>query len=217
MKFVIGDIHGRVKKLNQVFEKSNFDFENNELICLGDLCDRGLHTKDVINLLMNVKNLVLLIGNHDRWFIDWMTHHGDSWYLDMWLKQNGGKHTLDSFKYTKDFTPYVDFYSQAKLYHKDSMNRYFAHANVPFDLTTTDEYDFSWDRSLAYQCEKKQKIGDYYSKFFKIYLGHTIVSNYPLNHHNVWLMDTGAGFDGKLSMMNIETEEIFQSDGKKLI
>jgi hypothetical protein len=30
-------------------------------------------------------------------------------------------------------------------------------------------------------------------------------------------MDTGAGFDGKLSMMNIETEEIFQSDGKKLI
>jgi serine/threonine protein phosphatase 1 len=28
----------------------------------------------------------------------------------------------------------------------------------------------------------------------------------------VWFMDTGAGWSGKLSMMNIDTKEIFMSD-----
>jgi len=28
----------------------------------------------------------------------------------------------------------------------------------------------------------------------------------------VWNLDTGSCFDGKLSMINIDTEEIFQSD-----
>jgi serine/threonine protein phosphatase 1 len=34
----------------------------------------------------------------------------------------------------------------------------------------------------------------------------------PLKYGNVWFMDTGGGWEGKLSMMNVDTEEIFQSD-----
>jgi serine/threonine protein phosphatase 1 len=34
----------------------------------------------------------------------------------------------------------------------------------------------------------------------------------PIKACEVWLMDTGAGWSGVLSMMNIDTKEIFMSD-----
>ena len=36
---------------------------------------------------------------------------------------------------------------------------------------------------------------------------------YPMNSGGVWNLDTGAGYSyGKLSIMNIDTKQIFQSD-----
>ena len=34
----------------------------------------------------------------------------------------------------------------------------------------------------------------------------------PINACEVWLMDTGAGWSGVLSMMNVNTKEVFSSD-----
>lgn len=34
----------------------------------------------------------------------------------------------------------------------------------------------------------------------------------PMNRCNVWNLDTGAGYHGKLTMLNIDTKEYFQSD-----
>jgi serine/threonine protein phosphatase 1 len=54
------------------------------------------------------------------------------------------------------------------------------------------------------------------TRFTEVYVGHTPTTNYgsdmPVHACEVWLMDTGAGWHGKLSMMNIDTKEIFQSD-----
>ena len=47
----------------------------------------------------------------------------------------------------------------------------------------------------------------------EIYLGHTPTirynMSYPFNCGEIWLMDTGAGWNGFLSIMNIETKEYF--------
>ena len=37
--YVLGDVHGAYKALLQVLMKSNFDYENDTLISLGDICD----------------------------------------------------------------------------------------------------------------------------------------------------------------------------------
>jgi predicted phosphodiesterase len=39
--FVIGDIHAEYQKLEEVIKKSNIDKENDMLITLGDVVDRG--------------------------------------------------------------------------------------------------------------------------------------------------------------------------------
>lgn len=34
----------------------------------------------------------------------------------------------------------------------------------------------------------------------------------PTNACNIWNLDTGGGFEGKITIMNVDTKEYFQSD-----
>jgi serine/threonine protein phosphatase 1 len=52
--------------------------------------------------------------------------------------------------------------------------------------------------------------------YAEIYIGHTPVTRIgktrPHNAANVWNIDTGAAFKGPLSMINVDTKEVWQSD-----
>ena len=70
--FCVGDIHGNYKALEQVLERSNFDFKKDRLISLGDIYDGHSEGPECVELLMKVKNFIWVLGNHDefvrRWF-----------------------------------------------------------------------------------------------------------------------------------------------------
>jgi len=204
-EFVITDIHGQYKKLKQVFEKAEFNIWNDRLFCLGDLCDRGPDSKKVIDLLMQVQNLNLCVANHDFWLIEWMMFR----HASEWWRSQGGDETIKSFKGVTDFTPYINFYSKARPYFINN-NRYFAHASIPDDIENAEVREFMWDRYIAHGIIV-DRIPDFH--YTEIYLGHTVVGNHPLIKKNFYLMDTGAGFGGRVSMMNINSFELFQSDG----
>ncbi|NJK86327.1 MAG: hypothetical protein HC906_10500 [Bacteroidales bacterium] len=53
--FVIGDIHGAFKALVQCLERSEFDYEHDKLICLGDVCDGWPEVKDVMTNCLRYK------------------------------------------------------------------------------------------------------------------------------------------------------------------
>jgi len=50
----------------------------------------------------------------------------------------------------------------------------------------------------------------------EIFIGHTPTTNYdidtPMHRCNVWNIDTGAAFQGRISIMDINTEQYWQSD-----
>jgi serine/threonine protein phosphatase 1 len=52
--------------------------------------------------------------------------------------------------------------------------------------------------------------------FNEIFIGHTPTLEYnetlPMHKINVWNIDTGAAFKGKLSAISLETKEIWQSE-----
>jgi serine/threonine protein phosphatase 1 len=51
------------------------------------------------------------------------------------------------------------------------------------------------------------------TSFDEVYIGHTpITAMQPMKACEVWLMDTGAGWSGVLSMMDINTKQVFTSD-----
>jgi serine/threonine protein phosphatase 1 len=209
--FVIGDIHGAYRALRQCLERSQFDRKKDTLICLGDVCDGWPETKASIDELLRIDNLIYILGNHDWWSLEWMV---SGKIEGIWYEQ-GGKATIDS--YGKDIPiDHVHFLTQARLYYVYK-NKLFVHAG--FDPARPVEqqnlHTFLWDRNLARialdlaEKSRTQKL----SSFDEVYIGHTPIPDHaPLKAFEIWLMDTGAGWSGVLSMMDIETKEVFTSD-----
>lgn len=213
----VGDIHGNYKALIQCLKRSKFDYKKDTLISLGDIVDGYPQTKECFEELMKIKNLIFVMGNHDVWAFEWMTMGKME---QLWVKQ-GGKATIKSFENT-DLTKYIKFFKKALPYYIDSENRLFVHGGIPQNrmfqgIEKIDKEDLLWDRDLAELVLKGRiKNKKFQGKEFKeIYLGHTNTdktSLEPVITEQVILMDQGAGWAGKLSILDINTKEFWQSD-----
>jgi serine/threonine protein phosphatase 1 len=74
---------------------------------------------------------------------------------------------------------------------------------------------FLWDRTLPHLAldDHQKNVSRRLTAYDEVYIGHTPISApSPIFASGVWLMDTGAGWSGVLSLMNIETKEVFSSD-----
>lgn len=63
--YAVGDIHGCFSKLLETLEAINFDKTKDRLFCVGDLCDRGPESRDVLNFLEN-DWVYTTFGNHEQ-------------------------------------------------------------------------------------------------------------------------------------------------------
>ena len=88
---VIGDIHGGLRALIQVFEKASVS-KNDTLIFLGDYVDGWSDSAQVIAYLIGLSGeqpCVFIKGNHDAWCEDWLrTGIGDSKLVISWRPGN---------------------------------------------------------------------------------------------------------------------------------
>lgn len=235
--FVLGDVHGAHKAFLQVMERSGFDYENDLLITLGDIVDGWPDVYNLVEELLKIKNRIDIRGNHDDWFVDFIQNglHPDYW-------RQGGLGTAQSyaegvgleFKYQKNISgnivnlnpgdipeSHIKFFKGQVNYYKDEWNNLFIHGgfdkNVPLRGQMIDL--FYWDRRLwnqALSAKSGNQRLNFAEDFNEIYIGHTSVTIWgkdtPMSADLVWNMDTGAGWEGKLSLMNITTKEVFQSD-----
>jgi serine/threonine protein phosphatase 1 len=210
-KFVIGDIHGRLKALKQVLKLAKFDYKEDKLIVLGDIADGGFDVYLCVEELLKIKNLIFIVGNHDVWFMDYMK---SGWSEDIWLSQ-GGKNTIASYSSFNQNIPvtHQEFFNNGVYYHLED-NKLFVHGGYdprfPIEKQTKDI--LTWDRELIQRCLNGLKIKEYE----RVFVGHTTTQSYgfdfPLRFGKLIMMDCGAGWNGRLAIMNIETEEYFLSD-----
>lgn len=227
--FVIGDIHGGYRGLKQVLERAGVDYENDRVIQLGDVADGWSETPECVEELLLIKNLVSIAGNHDLWCRDWLN---DGETNKGWLMQ-GGQATYDAYIRTGLLVSYQHkkFFRDQKPYHLaqiDGENVCFTHGGFHrhHSLDTQADFDFAWDRDLFLQAmtyeksmtpESKAKYGfRMCDGIQRVYIGHTPVQHFgsdtPLVAGPITNMDTGAAFKGKLSIMDINTKEVWQSD-----
>lgn len=209
--FVMGDIHGACRALRQCLDRSAFDYENDHLICLGDVSDGWPETKAAVDELLRIKKLTYILGNHDWWTLEWMR---TGKIEPLWYRQ-GGDATIKSYQ-TSIPSEHLNFFSSARPYYVYA-NKLFVHAGIdPYSpLEDQDQDIFLWDRSLAMlalDCYDKSSGGSL-TAFDEVYIGHTpIPYREPIKSLEVWMMDTGAGWSGVLSMMNVDTKQVFTSD-----
>jgi serine/threonine protein phosphatase 1 len=217
-KFVLGDIHGAKRALDQVLERCGFNNDADTLIFLGDISDGWPEVKQSIDKLLTIKNLVHLRGNHDDWFLDAVNgeHPGM-----LWLQQ-GGYATVNSYNgLINVLDSHKEFLRNAKLYHEDD-GRIFVHAGWPGFMNHPMQYvsgsQLFWDRSMWHEAVSKQSRKDStpVTKFKEVFIGHTPTIMFdigiPMNRCEIWNVDTGAGYGFKLSIMDVDTKEYWQSD-----
>lgn len=185
--------------------------EDDHLICLGDVCDGWPETKQSVDYLLQLKRVTYILGNHDLWMYNWMLSCKSE---SIWLNQ-GGEATVKSYT---DGVPlnHVHFFQKALPYFIEN-NRLFVHAGInprePLEEQGLDT--FLWDRSLVQQARELHNlnIDRRLTTFDEVYVGHTpILSKQPIKACGIWMMDTGAGWSGVLSMMDVETKDTFISD-----
>ena len=214
-RFVIGDIHGRRKALEQCLERSAFDGNKDLLICLGDVCDRGPEVKESFDLLLQIKNLVYILGNHDKWFLEWALIGKRE---VVWTAQ-GGNASIRSYGNEPVPENHIRLLQLARLYYLLD-NKLFVHAGIDPDspLEEQTEYDFLWSRDLVQEALRSIDDPDIenITPYDEVFVGHTPTINYgfdvPVFIKGIWMMDTGAGWWGRLSIMDIDTKEYWQSD-----
>lgn len=225
--FVIGDIHGGLRALKQVLERASVT-ANDTLIFLGDFVDGWSESAGVIDYVMQLaeqQHCIFIKGNHDAWCEDWLrTGMGDSTWLF-----HGGQETVNSYANSDAAkkTRHLIFLERMPYYHIDQEHRLFIHAGFTSMHGPQKEFhssNFSWDRTLWEMAltmdQRIQKDSLLFPKrlklFNEIYIGHTPTLYYdvtiPMNGCNVWNIDTGAAFTGKLSIMDIDTKAFWQSD-----
>jgi serine/threonine protein phosphatase 1 len=208
--FVLGDIHGAHRALVQVFERSGFDPENDLLIFLGDVADGWPETRACIDELLKVHNLVAIAGNHDEWFQEWV----EGGYAEpLWLHQ-GGRATYEDYGRSRENVPqpHRDYLKRMKPWHQID-DVVFVHGGFRGEHPMTEGMP-SWDRTLWNQAlaQGEGKL----TQFREVYVGHTSTTfrgyTEPVQKCEVWNLDQGAGWEGRLSIMDIETKEFWQSD-----
>ncbi|MFK5242753.1 metallophosphoesterase [Lactococcus lactis] len=76
--FVVGDIHGEYKKFKEILKY--WDSNRQQLILLGDLCDRGLQSYECFYLakyLCDNYGAILIKGNHEDLFLKFLNKTED--------------------------------------------------------------------------------------------------------------------------------------------
>lgn len=213
-RFVLGDIHGAYRALLQCLSRAGFNYKTDILICLGDVSDGWPEVCHSIRELLKIKHLVYILGNHDEWTLNWFLT-GES--PDIWVNQ-GGRATMDSYQCAIP-SSHIRLLQTARIYYVLD-NKIFVHGgfNPKIDISLQEQESVVWDRSLLHIAMEMQDAGiEKITDYDEIYLGHTPTVNFghsaPLKICEVYLMDTGAGWRGGfLSLMNIDTKEIYTSD-----
>lgn len=224
---VIGDIHGGLKAINQVFERAKVTTDDT-LIFLGDYVDGWSESPQVLDFLieLNKKNRCVFIrGNHDDLLLNWLSESRDNleWY------KHGGESTVLAYANISVVKKqiHIEFLKSLQNYYLDEQNRLFIHAG--FTNINGIRYEFFpklfyWDRTLWETAlsldESIPKNSLFYPRrltlYDEIYIGHTPVTRIgktiPIQKACVWNIDTGAAFNGALTILDIDTKEFWQSD-----
>jgi serine/threonine protein phosphatase 1 len=225
--FVIGDIHGALKAIKQIIQQLQLQ-KSDMLIFAGDYVDGWSESFEVIEYLLDLQkkySCIFIRGNHDVWCQQWLeTGIADNTWL-----LHGGQTTVAGYagKNIAAKQKHLLFFKQMHNYYIDEQSRLFIHAgftSMHGPKSEVYETNFWWDRTLwetaVVMGSQHDNDSNFYPKrlslFKEIYIGHTPTLHYdvtiPMQGCNVWNIDTGAGFYGKLSALNIDTKEFWQSD-----
>ncbi len=209
--FCVGDIHGMFDMLDELLDSVQFDTEQDRLISVGDMVDRGPASITALEFLEQ-SWFYAVRGNHEDMLIQCFEHPDDRGTADMWLR-NGG-----------DWWQSTGPLDREKIYEAARTLPWVIQLETPFGQVGVVHADvppgIDWQAFVAQieagdnNCEQVALWSRTRAKLYqvagnvpgieRIYCGHNIVDK-PLVAGNVRYIDTGAFLPevGRLTMLQI--------------
>ncbi|RYD98957.1 MAG: serine/threonine protein phosphatase [Sphingobacteriales bacterium] len=226
-KWVIGDLHGGLRGLEQLLERAPLN-EADELIFLGDYVDGWSDSAELVGRLLTLEQkyaCIFIKGNHDLFCYNWLAQGEED---EVWLR-HGGSGTIYSYAPISPVVrrEHAAFFARLINYYEDESNNLFIHAGFSTDRGPEGEFIGkrpNWDRTLwqtAMTMHERVMVNERLMPkrlklYQEIFIGHTPTlffgKDTPMNACNVWNLDTGAAYTGKATIMNVATKQFYQSD-----
>ena len=93
--YVMSDIHGEADRFHAMLKKINFS-ETDTLIILGDIIDRGPDGIALLLEIMEMSNVIVLLGNHEHMMLQYLSPDATGVEIRRWNK-NGNTPTLMAY------------------------------------------------------------------------------------------------------------------------
>ena len=227
--YIIGDIHGEYKTLLELIDKLPKDAK---LIFVGDLIDRGLQSREIIEYI-RARDYQVVRGNHEQFMIEDGQKLIDNLLADKEVSMTntwvfaGGIETLlsygllekheDTYLFVKDLEGIaqlqndIEWMQSLPLYiemenpHNPALPIVISHASIG-DFWDLEESNYKHFEFYIMTNRKRPSVD---APIFNIY-GHTNVADVLIGQNFVSL-DTGCGRSdgsGKLSAYCVETQEV---------
>lgn len=201
--YVIGDVHGCFHTLQNLLMQLP---KEAELIFVGDLCDKGNFSKDVIDFVMKNGHLCVK-GNHEhlmeKYMHDAVFHDSHSpWSSD---KRYGGLVTLQS--YANDHACMLEHLKWvASLPMYIEVERYFITHGFALPFYEHKNNPIYYDDFLLNRYEKGMRVED--ADVINIF-GHCVFDEVVSGKH-FYGIDTGCSYGNKLTALQLGTMKLYQ-------
>ncbi|RYL29457.1 metallophosphoesterase [Acinetobacter piscicola] len=206
--FVVGDLHGCYDELMQKLTRIQFDFQQDVLVCVGDLVDRGADSLKCLNL------------SHEPWFKSIIGNHEEMCLhsaIDPIMARLHAQHGGEWFYALSE----TDRNQVVELCQKMPIILEVEYLGQKYDFVHGDIEQNDWNAFKATIHTEKQReialwgrsrIRNSVKKNFQniqgidtVFLGHTVV-DLVTKRHNCYFIDTGAVFGMHLTVLQIHPD-----------
>jgi serine/threonine protein phosphatase 1 len=197
--FVIGDIHGCYDELMELTKKIGLR-DQDTLIALGDIVDRGNKSKEVYEYFVRRPNCKVIIGNHERKHVNGVLSYAQE---------------IVKVQFGEDYDSFLSWLNTLGYFHEHN-EAIIIHAAFEHDKALKDQKDevlsgsTSGQRYLEKKYEPETNWNDYYKGEKPIIYGHHVVGDFPIVKNNTYGIDTGACHGGFLTAIELPGFKIHQ-------
>jgi serine/threonine protein phosphatase 1 len=206
---IVGDVHGCFDELQELLKKASYNKENDRLIFVGDLINKGPKSMDVLNWVKS-EGCEVILGNHELGFIRYLMRPDPTFKAFIKLeKEMEGK--------AKEWGEWM---SHFPLYIKED-DFIIVHGGIVPGMKLEETPDYLITRIRTWDGKGEDMYNDEDPPWYEFYKEDTLVvyghwAGQGLNiRENTIGIDTGCCWGRKLTLLHLETREVFQVDAKE--